>query len=106
MLSLLALTLASGPLSHLKFQADPGLDAVLEKVVEQLSKDRNEPKLKSEIEIAAASVDRANSVLSTGAYRADGPMYPCSVVKMFYMVYAYDLYSRESSISQTSSGGR
>lgn len=94
MLPLLALTVALAALVPIHFRPDPNLDVILKETVEQLAKDRNEPKLPNEVEIAAATVDRPSRTLSTGAYRADGPMYPCSVVKMFYMAYAYDLVSR------------
>ena len=100
MLSLLALTLGvslsaslGATLVPVRFQPDPALDTVLREAVDAIALERNESKLKDEVEIAAATVDRPNRLLTVGVYRAEGPMYPCSVVKMFYMAYAYSLVS-------------
>lgn len=41
-----------------------------------------------ELGITVAVLDRSRGTLAQGSYRGDQPMYPASVVKMFYLAYA------------------
>jgi beta-lactamase class A len=91
MVSFLTLTLVVASLAPIRFVPSKALDAKVEEVVDKLAKDLNEPNLPVEVGVAAATVDRANRLLEFGAHRAEDPMYPASVVKMFYMVYLYRL---------------
>jgi beta-lactamase class A len=93
MISILTLTLTLATLAPIKFVVSKPFGEEVKKVVEALAKELNQPELIQDVEIAAATVDRPTRTLTVGDYNGGGPMYPASVVKLFYLAYAYQLVS-------------